>query len=492
MNLARKELFEKSKIWAVYTLSILYILLNTYLVRRELYWGMLLPLAIVLLYLYLFRLDTVLLLITFLTPIAINLTDLEFGFGISVPTEPLMFGVLVLFVLKLVYERNFDWSILKHPVTVIILIQLVWLFITSLTSQLPVVSLKFLLARLWFVVPFYFLAIFLFKKLGNIKSFLWLYTIPLIGVIVYTTYNHWLWGFDEQAGHWVMYPFYNDHTAYGAILTLYIPVFVGFTFSRIYSRFVRMLCLIVLIVLLTALVLSFSRAAWVSLAFALGVFIIVLLRIRFKWIVLTLAILGSLFFLFQNDIWDKLEKNKQGTSANFIEHIQSISNISTDASNLERINRWQSAFRMFYERPVFGFGPGTYQFEYGPYQRSMEKTKISTDFGDRGNAHSEYIGPLAESGFVGAMLVILIMIYALITGFRVYRKAESRELKVLSLSIVLGLITYFFHGTMNNFLDSDKASVPFWGFIAILVAMDLYHRNKILAQNLQEGIKENE
>ena len=28
---------------------------------------------------------------------------------------------------------------------------------------------------------------------------------------------------------------------------------------------------------------------------------------------------------------------------------------------------------------------------------------------------------------------------------------------------------------MNDFLDTDKASVPFWGFIAILVALDLYY-----------------
>ena len=39
----------------------------------------------------------------------------------------------------------------------------------------------------------------------------------------------------------------------------------------------------------------------------------------------------------------------------------------------------------------------------------------------------------------------------------------------------MGLITYYFHGTMNNFLDTDKASVPFWGFVAILVALDLYY-----------------
>jgi hypothetical protein len=42
------------------------------------------------------------------------------------------------------------------------------------------------------------------------------------------------------------------------------------------------------------------------------------------------------------------------------------------------------------------------------------------------------------------------------------------------LSATLGLITYFVHGTLNNFLNTDKASVPFWGLVAIIVALDLY------------------
>ena len=38
---------------------------------------------------------------------------------------------------------------------------------------------------------------------------------------------------------------------------------------------------------------------------------------------------------------------------------------------------------------------------------------------------------------------------------------------------LFGLISYYVHGTINNFLDLDKASVPFWGFTAMIVVMDL-------------------
>ena len=445
---------------------------------RDSYWSLLIPVVILLIILYVKSLDKVIFLITFLTPIAINMRDTELGVSVSLPTEPLMAGVVVMFLFKLLFENNYDIKILRHPVTIIILLQLAWLFITSLTSQIPLVSFKFLIARLWFLVPFYFIGVLLFKKIKNIRVFIWMYVIPLLGVIVYTSYNHYLYRFDEQAGHWVMEPFYNDHTAYGAILCLFIPVFVGFAFIRTHTGIRRVFSLLVLLVLLGALVLSFSRAAWVSLAATVIVFLVIKARIKMKWIVLSLTFLISVFLLFQNDIWDRLEKNKQGSSANLTEHLQSISNVTTDDSNLERINRWQSAFRMFDERPFFGFGPGTYQFEYAPYQRSSEKTRISTNAGDKGNAHSEYIGPLAETGVFGMLFVLTLVGFTIYTGMRVYRKSDCAEIKMLSMGITLGLITYFFHGTMNDFLDSDKASVPVWGFIASLVAMDMFIRNK--------------
>ena len=58
---------------------------------------------------------------------------------------------------------------------------------------------------------------------------------------------------------------------------------------------------------------------------------------------------------------------------------------------------------------------------------------------------------------------------------RVYRRSDDKDVKMLTLATMLGLLTYYFHGLMNNFLDSDKASVPVWGYIAILVAFDLYY-----------------
>jgi O-antigen ligase len=105
-------------------------------------------------------------------------------------------------------------------------------------------------------------------------------------------------------------------------------------------------------------------------------------------------------------------------------------------------------------------------------------TLISTNAGDLGNAHSEYIGPLSESGLLGGISFLLIAIYSLYIGIRLYLNAKREEVRFLSLSVVLGLSTYFIHGFLNNYLDTDKASVPFWGFIAIITALDIYHSEK--------------
>lgn len=459
-------------------LSALFLAVNFYLVlEKDFYWLFLLPLVLIVFYYYLVSLDKVFLFITFLTPLAVNITDMEMGMGLSLPTEPLMFGVVLIFIANLIFENKYDRTIARHPISYIIYFDLLWMLLTTFTSEIPIVSLKYLISRIWFVVPFYFVAVLVFKNEKNIKRFFWLYIIPLIAVVFYTISQHARYGFEEDAGHWVMSPFYNDHTAYGAALAIFYPVIIGLIFYPGSRRSTRFAAFIITIIMTVALILSYSRAAWISIVAAFVVFLLVMLKVRFYWVALgTVAVIG-MFFVFQQQIFDVLEKNKQDTSADFVEHVRSIANISSDASNLERINRWQAALRMFEERPVTGWGPGTYQFEYAPFQLAKEKTIISTNLGDKGNAHSEYLGPLAEMGFPGLLIILSLVIVVLYKGLMVYRRADGEE-KFLSLMVTLGLVTYFVHGFLNNFLDTDKLSVPFWGFISVIVALDIYHTKK--------------
>jgi len=316
----------------------------------------------------------------------------------------------------------------------------------------------------------------LFQDVKKIKVTYWLYAISLLCVIGYTIFRHYIYGFTEEAGHWVMSPFYNDHTAYGAIIALFIPFFAGYGLKRKVNGRVRIFSMGILAILSIAMILSFSRAAWVSVAAALGVYLILVFRIKFKWVVLGSVVVIMSFFYFQDDLVYMLKRNKQESSENMAEHVRSISNISSDASNLERINRWQAAMRMFQEKPILGWGPGTYQFAYAPFQRSRDKTEISTNTGKQGSVHSEYLGPLAEMGAIGFILVLLLLVFVFRTGINFYSNCKIAELKFLSLVSVLGLVTYSTHGLLNNFLETDKLAIPVYGLISIIVALDLYHK----------------
>ncbi len=465
----------------IYLVSFAFILLNSVLIAQNLYWFSLLPLALTLVLASFFALDKLMLFIIFATPLSIQLEALSLGeISMFLPTEPLLFGVMLLFLIKLAYEKRFDEKVLRHPVSIMILINLFWIALTSLTSTMPLVSLKFLLARLWFVITFYFMATQLFRHYPNIRTSLWLYLIPFTGVILYTLINHSLHNFAEDPAHWVMTPFFKDHTSYGASLALYFPILIGALFLKRHSSPVKFLILMLVCLFNIAIVFSYTRATWVSLLGAAFILFCLFLRIRVTSLVVIGATAMILFFAYQGKILMELEQNRQDSSDELAEHVQSISNVASDASNLERINRWNCALRMFREKPLLGWGPGTYQFQYAPFQRSSEMTVISTNFGNKGNAHSEYLGPLAESGLLGSLSFLGIVLSITYTAFRVFYETRKSEIKVLLTSVFIGLVTYMIHGFLNNFLTTDKAAIPFWSFAAIIVVIDLYHKKSVL------------
>ncbi|MFN6039251.1 MAG: O-antigen ligase family protein [Bacteroidota bacterium] len=438
------------------------------------------PAVILILFLAVFKLDTLVKCIIFFTPISVSLK--EFGLtgdtlDLSFPTEPILGGIMLIFIFNEIHSGVIESKFWKHPVTIVLLLQILWTVITSVTSTMPLVSFKYLIVKLWFVSTAYFLYGKLFKDPKNIVQFIWLYVIPFSFVIVYTIIGHYEQGLTEDAADWVVRPFFNDHTSYGAMLAFFIPFLFGFIFLEGIASHIRLIIFFVFVLFILALVLSYTRAAWISIVAAIGIGVTLFFRIKFGVLFSIAAVLAGIFFLFQTEITIALSSNRTDSTGDLTENLQSISNISTDASNVERINRWNSALRMFSERPALGFGPGTYMFQYAPYQKSSERTIISTNAGTGGNAHSEYLGPLSEQGILGLLLMLALLVTVFNTGYKVIYSMKGRNMKIITVCSVLGLTTYFLHGFLNNFLDTDKAAIPFWGIIAILVCVDCFGEN---------------
>jgi putative inorganic carbon (HCO3(-)) transporter len=413
--------------------------------------------------------------LAFLTPLSINIEEYTESFGLFIPTEPILFGLLMLLILRHVQGRAFEKHIWKHPIIWAVGFYLIWTFMTSVTSTHPTASFKFLLAKLWFIVPILFYGPTVFIKRERIRTFIWLLCIGMILAICYTLVVHASYNFGEKEGHWVMWPFFKDHTIYGTAVAFVTPCIFGIYFSKKHDPLIQLILLVMIVITLTGLYYSYTRAAWLSVIASLCVLAAIKLKIKFTWIAGGLLVASSVLYFSWDKVQMELGRNKfEHTTEEFGEKLQSATNITTDASNLERLNRWSCAIEMFKERPIFGFGPGTYAFEYARYQQAENLSIISTNFGNLGNAHSEYLGPLSEMGILGLIAMLLIVGAIFYKSITLYYKwpAEDREMRTLILAMILALVTYFVHGIINNYLDTDKAAIPIWGFCAAFIALE--------------------
>jgi putative inorganic carbon (HCO3(-)) transporter len=442
----------------------------------------LLPLVILMVWWGVKRLDLYIGFILLAVPLSINLQELEVtSVGLYMPTEPLLFGALIIFLFRFLSGWPVDKRLFTHPISITIGFMMIWMAITTLTSYDQLVSLKFMTSRAWFIVSFFFF-------LGHImllhpafrERMIMLLLFPLCIVVIYTLIRHAEHDFSKHAGHWMMKPFFKDHTSYGAVLAMMLPPAIALLSKKERPILLKLLIAMAVGIISIGLILSFTRAAWVSVVGVGFLFIAMKIGVKLKSIVAIGVLALVVVFVNFDTLMIELQRNKQDSSDDLAQHVKSISNISSDDSNLERLNRWSCAVSLFQQRPITGWGPGTYQFVYAPLQKSEFNTVISTNNADGGNAHSEYLGPLAEQGAMGILLFLLLVWWASIVGFRLWNNLENKDERNLAVSIYLGLMTYFIHGVLNNYLDTDKASAPFWGFLALLVVLDIESRGKAL------------
>ena len=467
-------MFKKNSI--ILLLGAVYILLTLYFVWNDQAYFSLASIGLIAVYAAIFYTDFTFLSIAFLTPLSINIEEYTQSFGLYIPTEPLLFGMMVLLLMMNIRKQLFPVEIWKNPIIWAVIFYVFWIFVTSITSSQPIISFKFLLARLWFMVPLLFYGPLVFQKAKNIRTFVWLYVIGMMIAIAYTLVVHASYGFGEKEGHWVMWPFFKDHTIYGAMVAFTVPMVFGLYFSKKHSPLIQAILLFFIALNLVGLYFSYTRAAWLSVFAAVGVWALIHFRVKFSLLASATAIIGiALFFSWDAIQMDMARNKSEHTTEDFGKKLESATNVTTDASNLERLNRWSCAMSMFEDRPFFGYGPGTYSFEYARFQEPENLTIISTNFGDAGNAHSEYLGPMAEMGFMGLIAMLLIVTAIFYKGITLYYKwpASDSEMKTIILMMILSLVTYFVHAFLNNFLDTDKAAVPIWGFCACFIALEM-------------------
>ena len=468
---------KQSQYW-FYSIGIGFILLNIIALWLGFEWLSVLPFVVLVLVAAVFRSDLLILFLSFIIPLSIEFDNIGGGLGISLPDEPLLILLTATVLFKFIIDRNYDYRIFKQPIAIAILINLAWLIFDTFFSQMVLVSVKFVLARIWYVTTFYFLTVVLFKNIKNIHAFLWLHIGGLIIVVFYTFVQHAKYDFAQIVSFTINQPFYIGHGVYAAALAFFIPYLflnIIYAFRLKIPTWLLIITAFTLLVFVLGVILSYTRAAWISLAGATVLLGLIWLNIRFKVLIIALSTLVFLIFVNSDEIIYRLSLNKQNSSEGFDRHLESVSNINNDVSNLERVNRYVAALNMNKERPILGFGPGTYSFTYGVYQEPEYETAITTYFGDNGTCHSEYLGPLAESGWLGLLTFLAIIYLAYRDGYQIIFKSKNTEVKILAISILVGLSTFLIHGFLNNYSETDKIAIILWGSFAIITALKQYH-----------------
>jgi NhaP-type Na+/H+ or K+/H+ antiporter len=76
-------------------------------------------------------------------------------------------------------------------------------------------------------------------------------------------------------------------------------------------------------------------------------------------------------------------------------------------------------------------------------------------------------------GLLSMLFIVAAIFYKGITLYLNWPEGQNDEMRILVLAMVLALVTYFVHAFLNNYLDTDKAAVPIWGFCAAFIALEL-------------------
>jgi len=422
------------------------------------------------------------------SPLSINIF---FGsYGLDTPAEPIMALLVVGTIIYVLKQGLNNLKFLSHPLSIVGLLWCSWMTFSSLFSYDPHVSLKYSIITFsqWtscFVV-FGILNIEPNKIIERVYSF---YLIPLLGVLIYAVYNYSTYSFHPGAAVVVTKPFYFDHSLFSACISLLIGIYIAKCILnwKKTARETRVFYLFISIILVLSVVFLFSRGAWLSLigTIILIAFILSCIHFRRKAIIPPLVFIPIIFMLSSKFLSENHSSQLKTDKFSWTKHLGTITNLKDSDSNLERINRYKCAYRMFLDRPIFGFGSGTYPDAFIPYQKPEEQTIISVHSADRiligrgGSTHSEYLRALSENGLPGFILFLGMVFFAFNTAIRIYFNSQQSENKIYTIGILFSLSTFYLHGLFNNFLHQGELAVLYWISLAFLVSLDSRTKKEI-------------
>jgi O-antigen ligase len=405
--------------------------------------------------------------------------ELPGGFGTDFFSEPLMWLLTLAGGLWLIrHGSRVDGRFLRHPITLVLLVHLVWTAITVIFSEDFGVSFKFFLAKGWYVAVFFFLTGRFLGKEEDIKKMIWWFFIPLVLTVLIILFRHSGKGFSFETINSVLSPFYRNHVMYACIMAVFIPFIWYATYW--YNRWSLLWWILVagIIVLLVGINFAYTRAAYGALVASVVVSIVVKLRAMRLALLFTTLLFGLFIaFVSYKDNWLLFAPDYERTVTHTrFESLLEATTRLEDISLMERVYRWVAASQMIKEKPFMGFGPGNFYFFYKNYTVNSFRTYVS-DNPERSGMHNYYLMIAVEQGLPGVFLFIGLCFFTMIQGQRIYKAQQDLWKRRMALAALLCFVLIIVLMLMNDLVETDKIGSLFFISLAILVNMDINARN---------------
>lgn len=182
-------------------------------------------------------------------PVSIQFGIFNKSLSLSLPDEPLSWVFLCLLVLLLAYKPDIipRWF-LQHSITSIIVLQFIWLLPTVLFSKVLLFSIKFLIAKTWYLACFFVLPVFIFKDKQDFKKGFLLMLIPMLVtmLIIFTRQAMLHFKFADIGAAIGVY--YINHVEYASVISMFFPlVCVAYPLTKKYNTQIRILLLLIIL-----------------------------------------------------------------------------------------------------------------------------------------------------------------------------------------------------------------------------------------------------
>ena len=402
-------------------------------------------------------------------------TELEFSKTLSTdfPDETLMWLITGAFFLLIACNKKLiPTYVFGHRLFWLILLYMGWALVCCVSSVNAWLSLKWVIAKVWYIVPFVILpSVFITCKKAMNKA-LWCLVLPMLLLTIQALIRHGFQNFSFEGIKEAMSPFFRNHVAYsGMLVCLTVPMVAAYYYHQKGSA-VRKPLAIAIAISLAGIVFAYSRGAWVAVVLGIAAVYIIRKKLMGLMIGLTVVIVTVFsIWLVTDNHYLKFGNNHDQTifHSNLESHLQATIQ-GKDVSNAERFYRWVAGARMSTEHLWTGYGPNNFYPHYKSWTIKAFRTWVS-DNPEHSSVHNYFLLMLIEQGIPGLIFFTALFFAMLLYAQHLYHRLQDRYWKFTAISI--GVVTTMIGGLifMSDLIETDKIGSLFWLCAGLLIVL---------------------